>query len=43
VEVSSPWGHDSFLLENETYHLLVSQALGEEVQGRGAPLHGSAA
>jgi homoserine O-acetyltransferase/O-succinyltransferase len=43
VEVSSPWGHDSFLLENETYHRLVSQALGEEVQGRGSPLHGRTA
>jgi homoserine O-acetyltransferase/O-succinyltransferase len=27
VEVSSPWGHDSFLLEGEHYHRLVSEAL----------------
>jgi homoserine O-acetyltransferase len=27
VEVSSPWGHDSFLLEGEAYHRLVAQAL----------------
>jgi homoserine O-acetyltransferase len=31
VEVSSPWGHDSFLLENATYHRLIAQALDEAV------------
>jgi homoserine O-acetyltransferase/O-succinyltransferase len=30
VEVSSPWGHDSFLLTGEAYHRLVAQALGEK-------------
>jgi homoserine O-acetyltransferase len=29
VEVSSPWGHDSFLLAGETYHRLVADALDE--------------
>jgi homoserine O-acetyltransferase len=38
VEVSSPWGHDSFLLENEDYYRLVARALGEELEGRGAPV-----
>ncbi len=33
VEVSSPWGHDSFLLENETYHRLVADALDHAGQG----------
>ena len=33
VEVSSPWGHDSFLLEGEEYHRLVAQALDEQVAG----------
>jgi len=32
VEISSPWGHDSFLLENEDYHRLVAEALGQEVR-----------
>ena len=32
AEVSSPWGHDSFLLENETYHQLVAEALRQEVR-----------
>jgi homoserine O-acetyltransferase len=27
VEVSSPWGHDSFLLDGEQYHQLVAEAL----------------
>lgn len=27
VDVSSPWGHDSFLLDVEEYHRLVAQAL----------------
>jgi homoserine O-acetyltransferase len=36
VEVSSPWGHDSFLLENDQYHRLVAEALRQGVQGRGA-------
>jgi len=36
VEVSSPWGHDSFLLEDEAYHRLVAQALCEEVGPRAA-------
>jgi homoserine O-acetyltransferase/O-succinyltransferase len=43
VEVSSPWGHDSFLLENEDYYRLVARALGEELEGRGAPVKDSAA
>jgi homoserine O-acetyltransferase/O-succinyltransferase len=30
IEVSSPWGHDSFLLEGEHYHRLVSEALSGE-------------
>jgi homoserine O-acetyltransferase/O-succinyltransferase len=29
VELSSPWGHDSFLLDGEEYHRLVAEALGE--------------
>jgi homoserine O-acetyltransferase/O-succinyltransferase len=33
VEVSSPWGHDSFLLQDETYHRLVAQALDEARDG----------
>jgi len=43
VEVSSPWGHDSFLLEGELYHQLVTRALDEPVKYRPAPLRGSAA
>lgn len=43
VEVSSPWGHDSFLLEGEVYHRLVARALCERANVRRAPLHGSAA
>jgi homoserine O-acetyltransferase len=38
VELSSPWGHDSFLLEHEAYHQLVSQELARAVvreSGRG--------
>jgi homoserine O-acetyltransferase/O-succinyltransferase len=31
VELSSPWGHDSFLLEHEAYHQLVSQELSRAV------------
>jgi homoserine O-acetyltransferase len=27
VEISSPWGHDSFLLEGERYHRLLAEAL----------------
>jgi homoserine O-acetyltransferase len=27
VEIDSPWGHDSFLLEGEDYHALVAEAL----------------
>jgi homoserine O-acetyltransferase/O-succinyltransferase len=27
VEISSPWGHDSFLLEDESYHRLLAEAL----------------
>jgi homoserine O-acetyltransferase len=38
AEVSSPWGHDSFLLENETYHQLVAEALRQEARARGARL-----
>jgi homoserine O-acetyltransferase/O-succinyltransferase len=41
VEVSSPWGHDSFLLEDEAYHRLVAEALSHQVHGRGARLHGT--
>jgi homoserine O-acetyltransferase len=41
TEVSSPWGHDSFLLENEAYHQLVAQELCQPVRGRGAPLRGT--
>ena len=29
VEVSSPWGHDSFLLEGQAYHRLIAEALSE--------------
>jgi len=43
VEVSSPWGHDSFLLENEAYHHLVARALDEELERRGAPVRDGAA
>jgi homoserine O-acetyltransferase len=42
VEVSSPWGHDSFLLENEDYHRLVAQELSEGVAAHRAPLPGGA-
>jgi homoserine O-acetyltransferase len=31
VELSSPWGHDSFLLAGEEYHRLVADALREGV------------
>jgi homoserine O-acetyltransferase/O-succinyltransferase len=31
VELSSPWGHDSFLLADEDYHRVVAQALRERV------------
>ena len=31
VELSSPWGHDSFLLAGEEYHRVIAQALGEGV------------
>ena len=41
VEVSSPWGHDSFLLENDVYHRLVAEELSREVEGRAAPLPGT--
>ena len=27
VEIASPWGHDSFLLDGEQYHRLVAEAL----------------
>ncbi len=37
VEVSSPWGHDSFLLEGQAYHRLVAQALCEELESTSAP------
>ncbi len=30
VEIASPWGHDSFLLEGEEYHRVVAEALGAE-------------
>ena len=42
VELSSPWGHDSFLLEGEEYQRLVAQALLEQLPARraGARLHG---
>jgi len=33
VEVSSPWGHDSFLLDVPEYHRLVSAALSADVAG----------
>jgi homoserine O-acetyltransferase len=29
VDVASPWGHDSFLLDGEEYHRLVAEALAE--------------
>jgi homoserine O-acetyltransferase len=29
VEIHSPWGHDSFLLEGQRYHRLIAQALAE--------------
>jgi homoserine O-acetyltransferase len=31
VEVSSPWGHDSFLLDVEEYHRVVTQTLEEKI------------
>ncbi len=31
IELSSPWGHDSFLLAGEEYHRVVTQALREGV------------
>jgi homoserine O-acetyltransferase len=31
VEIRSPWGHDSFLLEGQRYHRLIAQALREPV------------
>jgi homoserine O-acetyltransferase len=34
VEIDSPWGHDSFLLEGEDYHALVAEALRGEVHER---------
>jgi len=34
VEVSSPWGHDSFLMEGDAYQRLVTQALSEHVGPR---------
>jgi len=34
VEVASPWGHDSFLLDLEEYHRVVAEALGEDVRAR---------
>jgi homoserine O-acetyltransferase len=34
VEVSSPWGHDSFLMEGDVYQRLVTQALSEHVGPR---------
>ena len=34
VEISSPWGHDSFLLELDEYHRVVAQALGERAGAR---------
>jgi homoserine O-acetyltransferase/O-succinyltransferase len=37
IEVSSPWGHDSFLLEGQAYHRLVAQALCEELESTSAP------
>jgi homoserine O-acetyltransferase len=33
VELSSPWGHDSFLLAGEEYHRVVAHALDESVAG----------
>lgn len=32
VEIASPWGHDSFLLEIEEYHRLVAEELGAGVR-----------
>jgi homoserine O-acetyltransferase len=41
VEVSSPWGHDSFLLDLTEYHRVVAEALGEDVRSRApAPVGG---
>ena len=40
VEVSSPWGHDSFLLEDEVYHRLVARALDEELEPGAFPSDG---
>jgi homoserine O-acetyltransferase len=37
VEVSSPWGHDSFLMEGDAYQRLVTQALSEHVGPRSTP------
>jgi homoserine O-acetyltransferase len=40
VELSSPWGHDSFLLAGEEYHRVVADALREhvaDVAGAGQP------
>ncbi len=34
VELAAPWGHDSFLLDLEDYHRVVSEALGEDVEAR---------
>jgi homoserine O-acetyltransferase len=34
VEVSSPWGHDSFLMEGDAYQRLVTQALSEHLGPR---------
>jgi homoserine O-acetyltransferase len=36
VEVSSPWGHDSFLLDGEEYHRLVAQAMQADARARAA-------
>ena len=39
VELTAPWGHDSFLLDLEDYHRVVTEALGEDVEARpAAPL-----
>ena len=41
VELTAPWGHDSFLLDLEDYHRVVSEALSEDVQSRApAPARG---
>lgn len=40
MELSSPWGHDSFLLAGEEYHRVIAQTLGEgvvDVTGAGFP------